>query len=382
VFFNISLELGTGPSKKVKVSSSAPKIPSFPRTLDDPKSISFMGRTLTALVNLIDPKVTTYSRPLDGWFFHKNGEVVLEAKTINLIRNSIGVQGIIGLEVLTSHKLTNEIESLYKFYGNAIGTYGVMLEKFRDGIFPEWQAPKHGQPFYSAAVAKISKLMVPLLSFFFRIGQFQLLRRMLKVELHLGSRIDATELLQVVTSVNGDIMAILQGSPDGCILDEQTIGLIKEVSSIHQAVGGGDPMATVFTRTDALENLPVLITLFVINYMANVSYDPHFQALRGKEDESFDGWTIITGIGTLLKQFNPAYTKATLSLLAQFVTCSTKAHLTKFENYESHTSNGLCMEARNVLIFMTQLRSICGLDHSVLHDHIPQYMIEMYELMD
>ncbi len=307
---------------------------------------------------------------------------MLEAKTVNLLRKSIGVQGIIGVEALTCHKLTNEIESLYKFYGNAIGTYGVMLEQFRDGIFPEWQSPKHGLPFYSAAVTKVSKLMVPLLNFFFRIGQFQLFRRMLKLELMLGSSIDATELLQTVTVANKEIINILQSKPEICAIDEELVHVIKQVSCIHQAAGCGDPLTTILTKTDALENLPVLITLFVVNYMTRVSYDHRFQALRGGEGESFDGWPVITGIGTLLKQFNPTYTRATFSLLGQFVTCATKAHLIKAENDDPLISTGQCTEARNTLIFMTQLRSICDLDYSVIQDNVPQYMIEMLELID
>ncbi len=378
-----SLEMGTDLLTKPPELPSVPEIPVFPRTINDPKSLSFMGRTLTALVNLLDPKLSTFSRSFDGWYFHKDGNVVLEGETIHLLKKSLGVQGIIGLEVLICHRVTKELESLYKFYGNAIGTYGVMLEKFRDGVFPEWQAPKHGHSFYTAAIAKIGKLMVPLLSFFFRIGQLQLLRKMLKMELNLGSRIDAIDLLQVATIINGDNIAMIRGNTDNLNLDESTIAFIKEASSLHQAVGGGDPMATVFKRTDALEGLPVLITLFIVHYMPKVFYDHEFQALRGKEDEeSFDGWTIISGIGTILKQFNPAYTKATFALLGQYVTCATKAHLSKAQNDDSQTSSGVCMEARNTLVFLTQLQSIFGLDHSVLHDHVPQFMIEMYELMD
>eukprot|EP01083_Nonionella_stella_P039145 106465_1 len=154
---------------------------------------------------------------------------------------------------------------------------------------------------------------------------------------------------------------------------------MKELSMVQQAIGGSDPMSTVFTKAHALEGLPALITLFVINYMPNVSYDHEFQALRGKEDESFDGWSIITGIGTFMKQFNTAYIKATFSLLGQYVTCSMKAHLAKFEIDGPVNSSVMSTEAMNTLVLMSQLQSICELDHTVLYD---RHISDMFELMD
>jgi hypothetical protein len=341
-----------------------------------------MGRMLSAITKMLDPKIMSYSRALDGWIFRQSFETALDIKVVALIRKAIGVQGIIAMEYLISHKVSMELDSFYQFYDNALVNYGVMLEKFRDGVFPEWQVPKYGLPFYSSAVSKVTKLMVPLATFFSRTGKLQLLRRMMRTELRLGGRIDAEELLQASLVTNAEILSLVQEEGKNLVLDDYTRDLINTSCQLHQALGEGDPISTQFSKTNALEGLPSLLTLFVLHYAPKVSYDMNFQALNGRDDESFDGWVVATGLGTVLRQFNPAYTKATFSLLGQYVKCALEAYLIKSETEDYNNTNLERKKTMNVITFMKHVRDAADLNHNILFDYIPQHMLEMLGILD
>ncbi len=54
---------------------------------------------------------------------------------------------------------------------------------------------------------------------------------------------------------------------------------MKRMSDMTIAVGLGEPMETVFMKTDPLEGLPVLMLFFVITYIPKLSYNPKFGSL-------------------------------------------------------------------------------------------------------
>ena len=149
---------------------------------------------------------------------------------------------------------------------------------------------------------------------------------------------------------------------------------IEKFSDMIVSCGLADPMATVFSRTNSLDGFPSLITLFIINTMRELNFDSDFGAFVSKEDESIDGWAIIAGIASVLKQFNATYTKSVFALLGQYVKCALKSHVKKARVEELPR---ISKEVQNILIFMRQLRSIANLDSSVIFDQLPQHLIEM-----
>jgi len=388
IWWNTNIEMGKEASSSplpalINASSFNLAVPIYQRVSDHAKSSTFMGRTLNQMLKLLDPQLCSYSTYLDGWFFHKSYNPVIDGKTFVLLRRAIGVQGLIAMETLICHKISMELVNLRQFYDQSLVTYGVTLEKFRDAVFPEWKVPKYGEAFYSSASTKLNKLFPPLNKIATRIGKLQLMRRLIKTELHLTSRIDAEKLLQTSHVINSDILMFLEKTNGKSVQhDHDILSIIKTASQLQEAVGGGNPMSTIYAKTDAFEGLPSLLTLFLIHYMPSVSLDDTFQALKGKEDESFDGWVIASGIGTLLRQFNPAYTKAFFSLFGQYVMCTMKKCLEKMESGDSTTYVSLRKKASHSLIFLKHLRDVYELDHNLLNDNIPQNLMDMFEDLD
>ena len=143
-----------------------------------------------------------------------------------------------------------------------------------------------------------------MLTCFRRVGQAQLLRRMIRFELQRMGRLDAKLLQHTVSTCNSALMSeplkSLEGDPN----------CLKKLCDLTSALGVGETMDTIFMKTDPLEGLPLLMLFFVITYVPKLRYDASFESLsKVKEGYPIDGWPIVTGISTLLRQFNPSYAK-------------------------------------------------------------------------
>jgi len=143
------------------------------------------------------------------------------------------------------------------------------------------------------------------------------------------------------------------------------------------AVGLGDPLQTVFMATDPLEGLPVLLLLCVIAYVPKLSYNAMFGSLsKNKSGYPIDGWPLIAGISTLLKQFHPSYSKSFLAYIGQFVRVSVAACFER-KQVRKDVASQLTEDLRSMLVLVNQFCDISSIPKSALHEHIPQYLMEM-----
>ncbi len=339
-------------------------IPLFGRSVNDSTSATFVGRTMNALIYLTDPKHTIYSNHLYGWYF-ASGESICGMRTMTCLRNTIGIIGLAGIDKLLSCKIRNELQRFIKFYSN-IQSYSVILEQFRDAIFPEWKRPSDGRNIYEAALRRSIKLMLPMTKIFCRIGQLQLLRRLIKTELRLA--VDNKVLLSC-SICNDHLVNEMLNQPQSSNVEH-----LRSVVDDLSTVGLTNPMADVFLHTNSLEGLSSLMTLYVIDASRNMTYDSDFGALVGKEEESIDGWAAVAGIATVLKQFNASYTTSLFALIGQYLMCSMESHL---ENARVEELPRVSKETQNIVIFMKQLCSIANVDASAFFQSVPQYLLEM-----
>ena len=335
---------------------------------------------MNALLKLTDPKVAIYSRHLMGWY-NTDGEQLCGLKFFALLRKSIGVQGILGLETLLVHSISNEMQRFLKFYHDMMKNYRLILEQIRDNLFPEWKTPSDNDNIYTTAQKKVSKLMVPFMTFFSRIGQMQLLRIQLKNELQLGSRIEATKLSNLIATRNKLFLNELKDH-EGVVTEEKHVTL-QNLSDLLISTGAAEPMHSVFFKNELLEGLPVLLILFIIKVASDLNYDSDFSALVcSKEEDPFDGWTLVAGIATLLRQFHPSYAKITFALLGQFVTFSMRHIHEKQDWKKKHNRSQLPKEVKNTLIFMRQVKVMGSWNNSLIFEQMPASLMELYELYD
>jgi len=136
-----------------RYQSRAIPIPRFPPPAND-SNINFMGRAVSALLRMTDASTTIYSPECGGWFL-RDGTEVMGISLISLLRTSISIPGLLGVDSLLSFRIVNELRQLLKFYDIKVKTYGVLLEQIRDGLFPEWKNIEDNGRLYTAAMKKV-----------------------------------------------------------------------------------------------------------------------------------------------------------------------------------------------------------------------------------
>jgi WASH complex subunit strumpellin len=372
--YNVEQEVNKYLLKKVLDANSVFQsdivpIPRFPRTQNEPTCINFMGRMVSMLIKMTDTQYTTFSLEKSGWFMG-DGTEVCGLKTVSLLRQAVGVYGLTGIDRLLCYRILHELHRFVKFFRTNVTKQGVLLEQLRDELYPEWKTPGKAVSIYASGSKKAEMLMLPMLTCFRRIGQAQMLRRMIRFELGRCSRIDAKMLLQSVSTLNESILSSenpLDGSPAG----------MKKFCDMSLAVGIGDPLQTVFMATDPLEGLPVLLLLFVITYVPKLSYNAMFGSLsKTKSGYPIDGWPLIAGISTLLKQFHPSYSKSFLAYIGQFVRVSITTYFER-KQVKKEVVSRLTEDLRSTLVLVNQFCDISSIPQSALQEHIPQYIMEM-----
>lgn len=384
-----------------KFQSDIVVIPRFPRTQNEPSCINFMGRIVSMLIKITDAQYTTYSLSESGWYM-RDGSEVCGLKTISLLRQAIGIYGLTGLDRLLCYRILHELHRFVKFFRTNVSKQAVLLEQLRDEVskcmnnylahftsnlisivhflslythkyqlFPEWKTPTNAVTIYQSGSKKTEMLMLPLLTCFRRVGQAQLLRRMIRFELQRCARVDAKLLQHTVSAYNAAVLSTphqtLAGEPDD----------VKNICDLTISLGISEPMETIFMKTDPLEGLPVLMLFFVITYIPKLSYNSTYGSLsKVKSGYPIDGWPIVAGISTLLKQFHPSYAKSFLAYVGQFIRVSVKAYAAR-RQAKNEDAARLAEDLKNSIVLLEQFCDISGLPKSALHEHVPEYVCEM-----
>ena len=116
--------------------------------------------SVSALLRMTDGSSTIYSPECGGWFL-SNGTEVCGFATTSLLRTSVGIPGLAGIDRLLSFRIVHELRKFLKFYSESVKPFAVMLEQIRDGLFPEWKNTTDDGRLYNVAMKKTEEANVP-----------------------------------------------------------------------------------------------------------------------------------------------------------------------------------------------------------------------------
>jgi WASH complex subunit strumpellin len=139
ISYNVEQEVNKYLLKKVldsdsKFQSKIVPIPRFPKTQNEPSCINFMGRVMSMLVKITETQYTTYSLERGCWYMSDDEIEVCGLKTVSLLRDTIGVYGLVGVDRLLSYRILHELHRFVKFFRTNVSKHGVLLEQLRDGV--------------------------------------------------------------------------------------------------------------------------------------------------------------------------------------------------------------------------------------------------------
>jgi hypothetical protein len=146
--------------------------------------------------------------------------------------------------------------------------------------------------------------------------------------------------------------------PDTHPYPPETNHLLGEVTRLLEKCGMDDPVARIYITTDPLEGLSMFLVIFTISYLPKLEYEACFSTLiRKKSSYPLDGFVLIMGIVTVLKQFHPLYTTQYLQMVGQFLRISIDT-LYK-ANSQRFTGGGDTELPAEVLTLVRYLRILC-----------------------
>ena len=214
-----------------------------------------------------------------------------------------------------------------------------------------------------------------------------LLKKMISTELQFKSRLDANLLFQAVNTLDMNIMIDLKEdlrdpSKEGMVKEENP--LLGGLSQLLETSGNYDVFSKIFITSVPLEGLPVLLMLFVVSYIGKMEYDPDFGSLVRVKGAPLDGYPLVSGMATLLKQFHPSYGTSCIGYLGQFIRSTVHGVLGEREGKEGLGGDvrgkeggrgGLPREVSTCMVFSQQLASTMGVDAGALSRHVPDFLI-------
>lgn len=139
--------------------SRAIPIPRFP-PLAGEEATTFMGRVLSAVLRVTDPRSTVFSPECSGWYQAGDGSEVCGLGTFSVMTRAIGVIGLGGLDRLLAFHIVHQLGLFLRFYrANVVREHAPFLEQLHDRLFPPWASPDVAPKLYATAKTTLEKVV-------------------------------------------------------------------------------------------------------------------------------------------------------------------------------------------------------------------------------
>eukprot|EP01004_Peranema_trichophorum_P009192 NODE_793_length_2356_cov_78.412450_g382_i1.p1 GENE.NODE_793_length_2356_cov_78.412450_g382_i1~~NODE_793_length_2356_cov_78.412450_g382_i1.p1 ORF type:complete len:750 (+),score=150.00 NODE_793_length_2356_cov_78.412450_g382_i1:316-2250(+) len=354
-------------------------IPKFDR-LDD-LSVNFMGRLLREIQHQTDSKKTTYVDQLASWY-NESGKEVIGLRTFSLLRDSMGVIGLNGLDKLLCFMSVRDIQTFVGFIRkNLLPAVNEELVRMSKDINPPETIPKHARRWYEGSmVAKLSKQWFPvMLEITMRIGRNQLLRRHLAGELRFTCKLDSNTLYCALQTFNQSMLEDINShyrSPNDYPYPDRDNNILSEMTSYLEASGISHPFTKVYTTAESIEHIPLVLFLLVISVIGRFSYEPEIDTLTcRKKDDPLDGVPFIVGVLTILKQFHSEHKECFVAYLAQYI----RVMVYEGQRDEKKKDDSLFPEVVNALHFLEAVCKLAPLDRKVVENQVPPCLFAQFK---
>mmetsp|Transcript_28154 Transcript_28154/g.84350 ORF Transcript_28154/g.84350 Transcript_28154/m.84350 type:complete len:1190 (-) Transcript_28154:385-3954(-) len=309
-------------------------IPKFPPigTPADDGALTFVGRTLAALLRLTTPRHTSYSPEHVGWYAdaaiftqtsatgRQNATEICGVGTFQVIQGALGITGLLGLDRLLAFRVVHELTRFHDDHRRCAAAQN-MLETHRDKIRLGCSRPLVVSTLYYARAVRAAEPYMPkVLHRVQTIGHAQLLRRSLTHALLRKSRIDADSLSHTLTVVDNALLGDILNQPTQLGISSLDCYGLTQASTLFETAGNSDVLTKVYVAGEPPENLPSLLFLFILTYVHKLHYNSCVASLvKRKACYPIDGFVIVVGVHTILKQTHSSSFRQLLVGLGKFV---------------------------------------------------------------
>lgn len=347
------------------------KIPRFKS--NDPTVVTFMGKLLKELLNHTSAKKTVYVDRLSGWYDYGTGKEVIGARTFAFLRSSIGVSGINGLDTLLSFNVMKNLQKFVKYYEAAMdkkaGLLGPM-DKLKEELLPLASLPIDTEidKIYQTVIPKLGKMWAFITEVAIQLGQLQLLRKHIAIELSFSAKTDAEVLWNSLSTMNAAVLGELHGylrDPETHPYPSGRNALLSELDQYIQTIGLADPMEKIYVTTIPPKHIGLIMWLYVKFNINRLSFDTSAQTLvNTNRKEEIDGAPFVIGVATILKQVHSSELQEFFQLMAQYIRFTTRL------TTDLKKVSGFTPELKSIIRFMQLYRNVASVPEG-FHKTLP-----------
>jgi WASH complex subunit strumpellin len=343
---------------------------------EDGQSIAFMGRALAALLTLSSPGDTVFAPAGDGWFT-PGGEEFAGLRLFTMLRESLGVAGVTGLDRLLGFLLVRRLDvTLRRFQAEMRGGAEPTIRTFRSDLLPTTSLFSRGTKVHDAVCTKLSSKLDASAEDLIGIGHAQLLRRSLSHQLREACSLESGTAFSAVSSLNDALIRDVRlhyHKAETHPFPKASNPLLPLMSDMLEHMGLTNPMLKIYVTRDSMPLLDLWLALVVLNVAPRMTYDSDFQTLvkvpgNKRDTLGLDGTPFCAGLATVLKQLHPRVFRSVMAFLGQYVRTSIHTVLA------SKTPGVKPPGVVNTVIVMETVCDMLGIDQSVLHTFIPEFV--------
>lgn len=354
-------------------------IPHFP-SLDN-ISVNFIGRLAREILRITDPKTTIYLDQMSCWYDSKTKNEIINLRLFSLIQKTVGTPGLTGLDRLLSFMIVTELQGVLKSIERLVvkdKSWQDTLDNLKNALQPVSGILTQPNRIYNQVITRAAKIWATFLDSILKIGQMQLLRKLIAHELNTSGKFDSKNLISALQTMNESLLADIEAhykDPSKPYPNDNN-PLMYELSNYLEWTGISDPLAKIYITTGPLKHISLFLFLFTVFHLSKLTYVKNIGGLISKKAiEPIDGIPFVIGTLTLLRQFHQEKTGQFLAYLGQYVRSNVESYIG-----EGSRVSDLPQDVLNILVYLDEFQQQGKLSRKAVTNHIPDYLFDEFHI--
>ncbi|XP_067134229.1 WASH complex subunit 5 [Centruroides vittatus] len=354
-------------------------IPRFP-SLDN-VSVNFIGRLAREILRITDPKTTIYLDQMSCWYDSKTKNEIINLRLFSLIQKTVGTPGLTGLDRLLSFMIVTELQGVLKLIERIVikdKSWQDTLDNLQNALHPVSGILYQPSRIYSQVITRAAKVWSTFLDNILKIGQMQLLRKLIAHELNTSGKFDSKNLISALQTMNDSLLADIEAhykDPSKPYPNDNN-PLMYELSNYLEWTGISNPLAKIYITTGPLPHIPLFLFLFTIFHLSKLTYVKNIDGLISKKTiEPIDGIPFVIGTLTLLRQFHQEKTGQFLAYLGQYIRSNVESVIG-----EGSKGGDFPQEVLNILVYLDEFQQQGKLPRKAVTKYIPDYLFDKFHI--
>ncbi|XP_023238570.1 WASH complex subunit 5-like, partial [Centruroides sculpturatus] len=231
---------------------------------------------------------------------------------------------------------------------------------------------------YSQVITRAAKVWATFLDNILKIGQMQLLRKLIAHELNTSGKFDSKNLISALQTMNDSLLADIEAhykDPSKPYPNDNN-PLMYELSNYLEWTGISNPLAKIYITTGPLPHIPLFLFLFTIFHLSKLNYVKNIDGLISKKTiEPIDGIPFVIGTLTLLRQFHQEKTGQFLAYLGQYIRSNVESVIG-----EGSKGGDFPQEVLNILVYLDEFQQQGKLPRKAVTKYIPDYLFDKFHV--